>query len=160
MRFLAAFFAVFMVAASGSAQAADGSSGCGPGWYILKKNSLLSSLGRAITNGFLFPVSTIGMTFGTSNCAKHSLVEAHQRSLHFATRSYDILRQDMARGNGRHLDAYLATFGCDALGRQNLAGQMQAAFEQELYLTIQPEALVESTAVMIQASPALQTSCS
>jgi hypothetical protein len=37
---------------------------------------------------------------------------------------------------------------------------MQAAFENELYLTIQPEALVESTAVMIQGSPALLSSCS
>jgi hypothetical protein len=37
---------------------------------------------------------------------------------------------------------------------------MQESFQNELYLTIQPEALVESTAVMIQASPALQTSCS
>ncbi|WP_141735466.1 DUF3015 family protein [Oligoflexus tunisiensis] len=160
MRLSAAFFALSILVASGSVQAADGSSGCGPGWYILKQNSMVSSIGRAITNGVLFPVSTLGMTLGTSNCAKHSLVEAHQRSLHFATRSYDILRQDMARGHGRHLDAYLATFGCDALGRNNLAGQMQAAFEKELYLTIQPDALVESTARMIQTSPALQSSCS
>jgi hypothetical protein len=160
MRFSATFLALCLLAVSGTLRAADGSSGCGPGWYILKKNSLLSSVGRAITNGVLFPISTLGMTFGTSNCAKHSLVEEHKRSLHFATRSYDLLRQDMARGSGRHLDAYLATFGCNVLARQNLAGQMQAAFQNELYLTIQPEALVESTALKIQASPALQTSCS
>ncbi|MDQ3232644.1 MAG: DUF3015 domain-containing protein [Pseudobdellovibrionaceae bacterium] len=160
MRFQAAFFALFMLALSGTVRAADGSSGCGPGWYILKQNTMLSSIGRAITNSFLFPVSTIGMTFGTSNCAKHSLVEENQRSLHFATRSYDILRQDMARGAGRHLDAYLATFGCNVLARQNLAGQMQAAFEKELFLTIQPEALVETTAEMIHASAALASSCS
>lgn len=160
MRVSAALLALCLHAASGSASAADGSSGCGPGWYILKQNSLLSSVGRHITNWVVFPISTLGMTFGTSNCAKHSLVEEHQQSLHFATRSYDILRQDMARGNGLHLDAYLATFGCNVLARQNLAGQVQAAFEQELYLTIQPAALVESTAILIQASPALASSCS
>jgi hypothetical protein len=160
MRFSAAFLGLFLMAMGGSASAADGSSGCGPGWYILKQNTMLSSVGRAITNSVLFPISTLGMTFGTSNCAKHSLVEEHKRSLHFATRSYDILRQDMARGAGRHLDAYLATFGCNGMARHDLAGQMQAAFESELYLTIQPEALVESTAAMIQASPALQSSCS
>lgn len=160
MRIRAIICAMFLISMSGSALAADGSSGCGPGWYILKQNSLLSSVGRHITNWLTFPISTLGMVFGTSNCAKHSLVDANKRSLHFATRSYDILRQDMARGAGRHLDAYLATFGCDALARQNLAGQMQAAFEQELYLTIQPEALVESTASMILGSPALMSSCS
>ncbi len=160
MRFSAAFLGLFLLAMGGTASAADGSSGCGPGWYILKQNSLLSSVGRSITNGILWPSTTLGMTFGTSNCAKHSIVDEHKRSLHFATRSYDILRQDLARGTGRHLDAYLATFGCNILARHNLAGQMQEAFESELYLTIQPEALVESTAAMIQASPALQMSCS
>ncbi len=160
MRLLMGFCAFVTLSIGGSLMAADGSSGCGPGWYILKENSMLSSAGRAITNGVLSPSTTLGMTFGTSNCSKHSLVDADKRSLHFASRSYDILRQDMARGGGRHLDAYLATFGCDVIARQNLSGQMQDEFRQELFLTIQPAALVESTRGLIEASPALSTSCS
>jgi hypothetical protein len=101
MRFSAIVLAFGLMAMTGTLRAADGSSGCGPGWYILKKNSMLSSVGRFITNTALFPLSTLGMTLGTSNCSKHSLVEEHKRSLHFATLSYDLLRQDMARGSGR-----------------------------------------------------------
>ena len=40
--------------------AADGSSGCGPGWYVTKKNSLLSSAIRATTNAILIPTVTLG----------------------------------------------------------------------------------------------------
>ncbi len=160
MRLMASLFALALTLLSGSAMAADGSSGCGPGWYILKQNTMLSSVGRAITNSVLFPISTLGMTFGTSNCAKHSIVDQDKRSLHFATHSYDLLRQDMARGSGRHLDAYLATFGCNALARQNLAGQLQENFGRDLSLTNRPDAMVESTATLILASPALQAYCS
>ncbi len=160
MRLIASLFALACLFIHGSVMAADGSSGCGPGWYILKENSMLSSFGRGVTNAFLTPVVTFGMTSGTSNCGKHSLVDDQKRSLHFATRSYDLLRQDVARGSGRHLDAYLATFGCNALARQNLAGQLQEAFGRELMLTDKPEAMVETTALLIDASPALQAYCS
>ena len=54
-----------------NAMAKDGSSGCGPGWYLLKKNSILSSSLRVTTNGIFFPTTTLGMTIGTSNCSKH-----------------------------------------------------------------------------------------
>ena len=40
--------------------AADSSSGCGAGWYIFKKNSLVSSVLRTTTN--VFALNTVGMT--------------------------------------------------------------------------------------------------
>ena len=91
----------------------DGSSGCGPGWYVLKKNSLVSSVGRLITNGILLPISTLGMTFGTSNCSKHSIVQADKRSLHIAENTLPLLKQDIARGHGTYLNAYIDTFNCN-----------------------------------------------
>lgn len=105
--------------------AADGSSGCGPAWYILKENSLLSSVGRYITNWFLFPVSTLGMTFGTSNCSAHKLVDHSKKSLHFATKSLDILRHDLVKGQGVHGTNFIATFGCYETVRPQVLGRVR-----------------------------------
>ena len=82
---------------SGTAYGADGSSGCGPGWYILKDNSLVSSALRATTNGILVPVVTLGMTFGTSNCSKHKIVKKEKESLHFVTMNYFELKAGQYR---------------------------------------------------------------
>ncbi|NRA63280.1 MAG: DUF3015 family protein [Pseudobacteriovorax sp.] len=109
--YLACLLGVCLLFAT-SSYSADKSNGCGPGWYVLKKNSLLSSSGRAITNNILFPFSTLGMTFGTSNCAKHSLVKADKEALHFVENNLPLLRQDIALGEGQYLDAYLGVFGC------------------------------------------------
>lgn len=102
------------------AAAADGSSGCGPGWYILKDNSLVSSAFRATTNGLLFPVYTIGMTVGTSNCTKHSIVLNEKKSLHLITMSFFEIRADIARGEGPHLRSLSTTLGCSEQATQPL----------------------------------------
>jgi hypothetical protein len=41
-------FAFMFCIATKAIQAQDSSSGCGPGWYVLKDNSLLSSSGRVL----------------------------------------------------------------------------------------------------------------
>lgn len=150
-------FATLLVAASlflgaSQAMAADGSSGCGPAWYVFKENSFLSSFARAFTNGILSPVVTIGMSFGTSNCAKHSLVLNDQGSLEFAAKSMDILRHDMAKGQGEHLNAYIASFGCNELVRPELASALQQAFKEGLYRSEDPVEYVQSTRILIDFS--------
>ncbi len=95
-----------------SAFAKDGSSGCGPGWYLLKKNSIVSSSLRATTNAVFAPTVTIGMTFGTSNCSKHSIVKNEQKSLHFTNENYIELIAEVSKGEGEFLTAYAKTIGC------------------------------------------------
>lgn len=97
---------------SAVAKAADSSSGCGPGWYILKDNSLVSSSLRATTNGLLSPVYTGGMTTGTSNCTKHSIVQTEQQSLYFVTQNLPTLKNEGAMAVGEHLSALALTIGC------------------------------------------------
>ena len=160
MRLLGCVLTAFVLFQASGARSADGSSGCGPAWYVFKENSIVSSMLRVTTNGMLFPVVTLGMTFGTSNCTKHSLVLEEQRSLHFATQSYDLLRQDISRGSGQHLNAYIASFGCSSAVRDELAESLQASFHHELYLTTKPESLVEAAADIIKASPVLAQACS
>ena len=97
---LALIFGV--VASTQTAKAAYSSSnGCGPGWYVFKDTSLVSSSLRTITNAALFPSATVGMTFGTSNCAKHKIVEERDReSVKFATLAYHDLMIQTAQGHG------------------------------------------------------------
>lgn len=109
--------------------AADGSSGCGPGWYILKDNSLISSALRATTNSVLFPVTTIGMTVGTSNCSKHKIVKKEMESLHFATMNYYELKGEVAKGNGKYLSAFATTMGCNAKSQELLNAELKNNYQ-------------------------------
>lgn len=82
--------------------ATDKSSGCGLGWQVLKKHSLVSSVLRSTTNGLFFN-QTFGMTSGTSGCARHSLVKNESRGIHFVEANYHQLMIDMAQGKGEYL---------------------------------------------------------
>ena len=118
------------LAAPLSALAADGSSGCGPGWYAFKENSLVSSALRGTTNGILFPVVTIGMTVGTSNCTQHKIVKNEKRSLHFVTMNYYELKSDMAKGDGQYINALASTLGCDASVSTEMSRKLQGQFSK------------------------------
>lgn len=95
-----------------SAFAADGSSGCGPGWFVFKDTSLISSALRATTNGILFPTTTIGMTLGTSNCSKHNIVLKEKEIIHYALNNFYEIQSEAAQGNGEYLNAFAQVVGC------------------------------------------------
>ncbi len=97
--------------------AKDSSSGCGPGWYVFKKNSLISSFLREITNTFLFPTVTLGMTFGTSECGKHTIVEKDKDSLEFLVHNFDDIMIESSMGDGKFLTSFSKTFDCSSSER-------------------------------------------
>lgn len=163
MRSLKYFSVCFFISAmiGFGANAADGSSGCGPGWYILPDNSILSSALRATTNGLLFPVFTIGMTFGTSNCTKHKLVEKEKESLYFATQNYFELQGDMARGQGEYLAAFATTMGCKSEAAKVLGHQLQRGYSQVFPQSgVQPEKLLLEVYKQILQNSELTRQCS
>ncbi len=84
--------------------AKDNSSGCGLGWSVLKKNSLVSSSFRFTTHVVL--PNTLSMTSGTSGCAKHSIVKNESKGIHFAEGNYHQLVAEMAQGNGEVLKGF------------------------------------------------------
>lgn len=90
--------------------AADSSSGCGLGWAVFKDNSLISSALRATTNAMFF--NTIGMTFGTSGCARHSIVMNDKKTLHFTESNHNELKLEVAQGSGEHLNGLSHLMGC------------------------------------------------
>lgn len=141
----------------GKVYGADGSSGCGPGWYILKQNSLVSSFGRAVTNGILGPLMTLGMTFGTSNCSKHSIVQKEKKSLHYVTVALENLRIDAAKGEGQWLNAYRDTFSCKSY--QTRFNQSFKENYAEIFATEDPMQIVQESHKVIKSDPVLMNHC-
>jgi hypothetical protein len=92
------------------AMAKDSSSGCGLGWAVLKKNSLVSSFTRTFINATFS--STIGMTLGTSGCAQHSIVKNESKILHFAEANHYQLQKEIAMGTGPYISAFSGLIGC------------------------------------------------
>lgn len=149
------FFASFQ-----TAHASDGSSGCGPGWYILKDNSMVSSALRWVTNAALFPVSTLGMTFGTSNCTKHKLVLKEQESLHYVTHNYYELKAEIARGEGPYLQAYAHTIGCRPQAQKRFGSKLKSRYK-DIFSSAQtsPENALMQTYVTILTDSELAREC-
>ena len=104
--------ALALVLLSFNTYAGDSSSGCGLGWQILSKNSLVSSSLRATTNAMT--LNTVGMTLGTSGCAKHSIVKNESKGIHYAESNQHQLMVEMAQGNGEFVAGFATVIGCDA----------------------------------------------
>lgn len=149
---------LFSLISSQTTFAADGSSGCGAGWYILKDNSLVSSSFRNATN--MTFSNTFAMTSGTSNCAKHSIVDAAKQSLHFADANYESIMVDAARGNGETIAAFSETFGCSWQGLGDFQNLLHANY-QTIFPAGQrsPGALVEAIRDNMQANPRMLKVC-
>src|SRR4051812_42395838 len=85
-------------------RAQDSSSGCGLGWAVSQRQSLLSSWIRNSTNVTFS--NTIAMTFGTSGCARHDLVLNEKKPIYFAEANFNRLMIEMAEGHGEFLGAF------------------------------------------------------
>ncbi len=140
--------------------AGDSSSGCGPGWYIAKKNSLLSSSIRGTTNGILAPTVTLGMTFGTSKCSKHSIVKNEVEDLKFATDNYFEIAADTAKGEGEFLTAYSELMGCHGVHSKRFKNKMKSNFKKLFnFNEVKPEELVKETYKTILTDQELFKAC-
>lgn len=140
------------------AYAADGSSGCGAGWYILKKNSLISSTLRATTNA-IFLNATFGMTFGTSNCSKHSIVKNDMKAIHFTEYTFAQLKREMAKAQGDYFLAMADIMGCSNQTAQFgkvVRGNYQNIFSKS---TKTPVDMVKNLEKQIKRDPQLSKGC-
>lgn len=106
------------------AQAADSSNGCGLGWELTSKQSLLSSAIRQTTNTIL--PNTFSMTSGTSGCAKHEIVQNDERAVYYAVNNYDSILPEIAQGQGEFLAAFGEALGCDANAQVLLGQKLQS----------------------------------
>ncbi|MCO4792212.1 MAG: DUF3015 family protein [Bacteriovoracaceae bacterium] len=125
MKIIKILMLLTILSMSAQSFAKDSSSGCGAGWYILKKNSLVSSSLRATTNAML--LNTLGMTFGTSNCSQHSIVKTEKEAIHFAEANHHQLMLDISRGSGEYLSAFNEILGCKM---DKFAPSLQGSFDK------------------------------
>ena len=114
---------VLAVFTSATSFADDQSSGCGLGWQVSKKNSLVSSFVRSITNAVTS--NTIAMTIGSSGCSKHDIVMREKAAEYFAEANYLKLQTELAEGQGEHLVALGLILGCD----RDLGAVLQSNYE-------------------------------
>lgn len=148
---LLAFFTLI----SSNLFAGDGSSGCGAGWYVFKDNSLISSALRATTNATF--LSTIGMTFGTSNCSKHSIVQKEREAIHFAEANYDTLMIEMGQGKGEFVAALGGLVGCEGA---EFGSAMQANYERVFNESVKDgNSFYQSFKGAVMTSPELARAC-
>jgi hypothetical protein len=143
--------------ATTSVFAADSSSGCGMGYEIAPKQSLVSSSTRSLVNATFS--NTIAMTLGTSGCAKHSIVKNDAKGIHFAEANMDQLALEMARGNGEFVASFASVYGCN--NTEAFGSMVQSKYEAvlpasnttgvELYNNVKAE---------IKNNAALSASCS
>lgn len=104
------FFVLGLFFVSVGTKAEDKSSGCGLGWKVTSRQSLLSSYTRSITNASTS--STFGMTSGTSGCDHHSIVSNDKKDIHFAEVNFHSLMVEMAKGHGEYVKGFALVMGC------------------------------------------------
>ncbi len=145
-----------LVVSIGSVSAADSSSGCGLGWEVTQKQSLVSSAVRSTTNVVL--PNTFSMTFGTSGCTKHSVVKNEQEQKYFVEANLEQLTLEMAQGEGEYLRGFAAVMGCE-----NVFGDFSSAVQRNygtiVPATASPAVLLENVKAQIRSNPTLVRAC-
>lgn len=124
---MAKYIAIVLVLFASGAQAADQSSGCGLGWSLFQKNSLVSSYSRSITNALAS--NTSAMTSGTSGCAKHDFVLKEKEAMYFAEGNYQKLKTEFAEGKGEHMETLARILGCNASAAKAIGPVLQKDYE-------------------------------
>ena len=125
------------------AMADDSSSGCGLGWMVFKKNSLVSSALRATTNAIA--LNTVAMTSGTSGCAQHSIVKNESRGIHFTEANFEQLKMELAQGQGEFSQGLALVMGCEGQTErfqnvmQNQYSEINAGTPVQFYQNVKKE---------------------
>jgi hypothetical protein len=110
-----------------SGMAADGSSGCGLGWMVLKENSLISSFTRSLINATFS--STFAMTSGTSGCTKHSIVEKSKMQEYFIATHLPQIQHEVAAGSPLYTQALAVVLGCSEAYAPTLRQDLRANYQ-------------------------------
>ncbi len=133
-----------LVLLAGTVQAEDKSSGCGLGWKVTSRNSIVSSYVRAITNASTS--STSGMTSGTSGCDNHSIVKTEKQDIHYAEANFHSLMTEMAKGQGPYLKGFAIVMGCQGAQVDSFSSLTQKNYNQIFPMNgTNPSEMLEAT---------------
>lgn len=96
-----------------SAFAADSSDGCGLANLVYDKKSMVGISTRSTIRGSYSGIlDWTGTTSGKFGCAKHSIVKAEKRGLHFLNANIDAVLTDASTGRGEYLQGLARSLGC------------------------------------------------
>ncbi len=138
--------------------APDKGDGCGLGWQVTQKRTLIATTTRGTTNAFVPP--TFGMSSGTLDCEQHSFAKNEQPAVIFAATNQESLAIEMAAGRGEYLDAFARTMGCDGASVSEFGRHAQKNFSviaaparngSELYLNAKKS--IESNPALASCRP-------
>jgi hypothetical protein len=118
--------ALALTMVSASAFAAGGDAGCGLGSLVMTKNTKVSQVAAATTNG-TFGSQTFGITTGTSNCSATQIVMNDGQAVRYAEANFEGLKAEMARGEGENVAALANLMGCS--NAQSFGSMTRAQFE-------------------------------
>ena len=107
----------------------------------------------------LSPVVLVGMTVGSSNCTKHSIVENEKQSLYYVAQNTHDLKAEAAQASGEHLNALALVIGCDA-SAQTLFNYRIQNRHQEIFSQETPEKTLTEIYTTILTNPELTHKCS
>lgn len=105
-----------------------GAAGCGLGSMVLGSQSGGRQIFAATTNG-TFGSQTFGITFGTSNCGDHGLINISKEREIFAQENYTSLVKEMAQGKGENLYTLASLYQCPAETHQEFGAMVQEKFD-------------------------------
>lgn len=118
------FVAMFALVAPAFAGDGGGSDGCGVGWQVTNKKSMLATTTRGTTNAFVPP--TFGMTSGTIGCDQHSFAKRELPAVNLVATNQDAIMIEIASGGGENMAALAQAMGCS--NSASLAQQAQASY--------------------------------
>ena len=97
---------------SAGAFAADSLDGCGLGWQVTDGKTYTATTTRGTTNAFVPP--TFGMTTGTIGCDQLDVGANDKEAANFVATNYEVLKTELAKGEGVYVQAMADAFGCTA----------------------------------------------
>ena len=134
-----------------------GTDGCGLGWQVYQKKTMLGTTIRGTTNAVVPP--TFGMTSGTMGCDQHQLAKNDVDAARYAFNNQEPLSIEMAQGEGEYLAAFAKTLGCD----DSVQGEF-AKMTQENYAAIAGNnasaiEMLQNVKAQVKKNAALSQSC-
>lgn len=143
--------------ASGSHGNPTGTDGCGLGWQVTQKKTILGTSIRGTTNAFVPP--TFGMTSGTLGCDKHEIAKNDMDAAKFAFNNQEPLSIEMAQGQGEYLAGFAKTLGCDDSVHADFAKMTQENYETIVIEDQSALSLLKNVKAQIRKHPVLSESC-
>ena len=136
-----------------------GTAGCGLGSMVIGSDRGPEQIFAATTNG-TFGSQTFGMTFGTSNCGDHGLINVSKEREVFAAENYTSLVKEMAQGKGEHLNILASMYQCPTAAYPEFGAMAQENFD-DLVVSAQttPIELLGQLETQLSQHQSLSKSC-